>query len=159
MINTYMKKLELKDICLTIEQVSELQKLGVDFSNNMLYLFRQTEFRGNRKCVSDWKITTQKICQSVGLTTTEFVPTLTDAEMFEMLPKTYNGYRVEMVAVEDYFFIQYIDKYNHVAHFKDMFMLTGYLSDREDLSVRVGGETLCEALFKMIKFLKTNKLM
>ena len=31
-----MKKLKLEDTCLTIEQVRELQSLGIDFSNAVM---------------------------------------------------------------------------------------------------------------------------
>ena len=83
-------KLTIEDQFLTLEQAKELKKIGIDFSG-AIYCFgkRIKDIRGN-------KILRQKsfLCpsgnhgvRSVLLEQYEFIPTLSVAEMIEMLPE------------------------------------------------------------------------
>ena len=128
-------KLTTEEQFLTLEQAKELQKLGIDFSG-AIYCFgkRIKDSRGN-------KILRQKsfLCpsgnhgvRSVLLEQYEFIPTLSVAEMIEMLP---DNTEIESV--------------------------NGYLIYNERLKINGGiyKPLLRDALFEMLKWLKQNKLI
>ena len=129
------KKLTINDQFLTLEQAKELRKLGVDFSG-AIYCFgkRIKDGRGN-------KMLRQKpfLCPNgnhgvryVLLEQYEFIPTLSVAEMLEMLP---DNTEIESV--------------------------NGYLIYNERLKINGGiyKPLLRDALFEMLKWLKQNKLI
>ena len=124
-----MKKLKLEDTCLTIEQVRELQSLGIDFSNAVME-FTHYDNDG----ADEWFLTIVDDYADSEFADIENMPTLTNTEMLEMLPtetclcKTDKGVEVWSRWLE------------------------------------YDGSEQCEpllrdALFEMIKWLKTNKLM
>jgi len=82
-------KLKLEDCCLTYEQVKELQELGVDMSKSCLLLdcygFPVIRDRIER---------TLKQAKKMGFKVSEYIPTLTNTEMLEMLPKEIDGYKL-----------------------------------------------------------------
>lgn len=124
-----MKKLKLEDTCLTIEQVRELQSLGIDFSNAVME-FTHYDNDG----ADEWFLTIVDDYADSEFADIENMPTLTNTEMLEMLPtetcfcKTDKGVEVWSRWLE------------------------------------YDGSEQCEpllrdALFEMIKWLKTNKLI
>lgn len=124
-----MKKLKLEDTCLTIEQVRELQSLGIDFSDATME-FTHYDNDG----ADEWFLTIVDDYADSEFADIENMPTLTNTEMFEMLPtetcfcKTDKGVEVWSRWLE------------------------------------YDGSEQCEpllrdALFEMIKWLKTNKLI
>ena len=130
-----MNKLTIEEQYLTLSQSKELQKLGIDFSD-AIYCFgkRIKDSRGN-------KILRQKsfLCpsgnhgvRSVLLEQYEFIPTLSVAEMIEMLP---DNTEIESV--------------------------NGYLIYNERLKINGGiyKPLLRDALFEMLKWLKQNKMI
>ena len=71
--------MNLKDMCLTLEQARELKELGIDFSNS-IYEFVETydEYEDCNEVI---------ICEREYVTIErEILPTLTVNEMLEMLP-------------------------------------------------------------------------
>ena len=124
-----MEKLKLEDTCLTIEQVRELQSLGIDFSNAVME-FTHYDNDG----ADEWFLTIVDDYADSEFADIENMPTLTNTEMLEMLPtetcfcKTDKGVEVWSRWLE------------------------------------YDGSEQCEpllrdALFEMIKWLKTNKLI
>lgn len=124
-----MEKLKLEDTCLTIEQVRELQSLGIDFSNAVME-FTHYDNDG----ADEWFLTIVDDYADSEFADIEYMPTLTNTEMLEMLPtetcfcKTDKGVEVWSRWLE------------------------------------YDGSEQCEpllrdALFEMIKWLKTNKLI
>ena len=130
-------KLTISEQFLTLEQAKELKKLGIDFSG-AIYCFgkRLKDGRGN-------KMLRQKsfLCpsgnhgvRSVLLEQYEFIPTLSVAEMIEMLP---NYVRFERYLGEWHI----SDNHNSLyPHFERNVLLR-------------------DALFEMLKWLKQNKLI
>lgn len=139
-------KLKLEDACLTVEQAKELQKLGVDFSEPIHHFYRYIEEKGSRKSVGPWLIINEKVCQTCGMgSKSEFVPTLTNSEMMEMLPYYIN--------IDSEIYTLSVDKMNECY-------FVSYDNDNGiDTYVSHDSSLLRDALFKMIKYLKTNKLM
>ena len=128
-------KLTIEEQFLTLDQAKELQKLGIDFSG-AIYCFGKRIKDGR-----DNKMLRQKsfLCpsgnhgvRSVLLEQYEFIPTLSVAEMIEMLP---DNTEIESV--------------------------NGYLIYNERLKINGGiyKPLLRDALFEMLKWLKQNKLI
>ena len=132
-----MNKLTINEQFLTLKQAKELQELGIDFSG-AIYCFgkRIKDGRGN-------KMLRQKsfLCPSgnhgvryVLLEQYEFIPTLSVAEMIEMLP---NYVRFERYLGEWHI----SDNHNSLyPHFERNVLLR-------------------DALFEILKWLKQNKLI
>ena len=128
--------MKLEDMCLTLEQARELKELGVDFSNSMLCFY---EIGGvmhiGYKGIIDYDKTLGHTKQ----------PTLTITEMLEMLPKVLD--------------------YGGICNEQPLWLISGKQwsllfhdpvieLDHESIS-----DSLRDALFDMIKWLKTNKLI
>ena len=129
-----MNKLKLEDYCLTIEQSKELQELGVNMSDTSMII------------IQDKQVVPRNI-----LEIEEFfdfcrydTPTLTNTEMLEMLPQYIN-------------FNKKLRIYKSKDGIKNMWIVS-YEKDGQGVYVKTA-ELLRDALFEMIKFLKTNKLM
>ena len=134
-----MKKLTIEEQFLTLDQAKELQKLGIDFSG-AIYCFgkRIKDSRGN-------KILRQKsfLCpsgnhgvRSVLLEQYEFIPTLSVAEMIEMLPM-------------------------NVIYFRDVHGWYNIIYKKFccDPEFTYNGTLFRDALFEMLRWLKQNKLI
>ena len=147
-------KLTINDQFLTLDQAKELQKLGIDFSG-AIYCFgkRIKDGRGN-------KMLRQKpfLCpsgnhgvRSVLLEQYEFIPTLSVAEMIEMLPKC--------IEVKDVLCELYLKKSSfYVGDMTYELGYRGYLN--ESLSIKEFTYPLLrDALFEMLKWLKQNKMI
>ena len=123
-------KLNLEDCCLTIEQTKELQELGVNMSDTSMII------------IQDKQVVPRNI-----LEIEEFfdfcrydTPTLTNTEMLEMLPQyVYFNKKLRIYKDENRWLVSYE---------KDGWMNLYYTA-----------ELLRDALFEMIKYLKTNKLI
>ena len=121
-------KLTIEEQYLTLEQAKELKALGIDFSK---YTFTFTD-RGVKD--SAYVLTVNPEYVQYG-STAEYIPTLSVAEMIEMLP--------DYISVEHYFGKWHIDgasmnvQYPHV----------------------VSEKLLRDALFEMLKWLKQNKII
>ena len=126
-------KLTISEQFLTLEQAKELQALGIDFSNSSMGFFK-----GELKF--DYF--------PVGNKSTEHIPTLSVAEMMEMLPKYLNfGTTTTILAFRPYplgggWIITYSEGQNSLIRQK----------------IKVDG-LLRDALFEMIKLLKQNKFI
>ena len=127
-------KLKLEDYCLTIEQAKELQELGVNMSDTSMII------------IQDKQVVPRNI-----LEIEEFfdfcrydTPTLTNTEMLEMLPRYIN-------------FNKKLRIYKSKDGIKNMWIVS-YEKDGCGVYIKTG-EILRDALFEMIKYLKTNKLM
>ena len=147
-------KLTIEEQFLTLEQAKELKEIGIDFSG-AIYCFgkRIKDSRGN-------KILRQKsfLCpsgnhgvRSVLLEQYEFNPTLSVAEMLEMLPKC--------IEVKDVLYELYFKKSSF--YINEIAYELGY---REYLKESLGINKfthilLRDSLFEMIKWLKQNKLI
>ena len=131
-----MNKLTLKDQFLSLEQAKELQELGIDFSNSSMGFFK-----GELKF--DYF--------PVGNKSTEHIPTLSVAEMLEMLPKC--------IEVKDVLYELYLKKSSF--YIGDMAYELGYKEYlNESLSINEYTHALLRnSLFEMLKWLKQNKLM
>ena len=124
-----MKKLKLEDTCLTIEQAKELKELGVDFSNAVME-FTHYDNDG----ADEWFLTIVDDYADSEFADIENMPTLTNTEMLEMLPT------------------------------ETCFCKTDKGVEVWSRWLEYDGSEQCEpllrdALFEMIKWLKTNKLM
>ena len=124
-----MKKLKLEDTCLTIEQAKELKELGVDFSNAVME-FTHYDNDG----ADEWFLTIVDDYADSEFADIENMPTLTNTEMLEMLPT------------------------------ETCFCKTDKGVEVWSRWLEYDGSEQCEpllrdALFEMIKWLKTNKLI
>ena len=122
-------KLKLEDCCLTIEQAKELQKLGIDFSNSSLCFDRYDELHIGN--AADFKPYPNSM-----------VNTLTNTEMMEMLPKgiydengNYHELHIDYEMEWDIYYFGY------------------------EIEMSFSANKLRDAIFKMIRRLKINKLM
>ena len=121
--------MKLEDMCLTIEQARELKELGIDFSNS-IYEFVETydEYEDCNEVI---------ICEREYVTIErEILPTLTNTEMLEMLPKD-DSVQIYCCKTWDIVYFDYETRKNH----ESMFQL------------------LRDSLFDMIRWLKPNKLI
>ena len=147
-------KLTIDEQFLTLEQAKELQKLGIDFSG-AIYCFgkRIKDGRGN-------KMLRQKhfLCpsgnhgvRSVLLEQYEFIPTLSVAEMIEMLPKS--------IEIKDVLYELYLKKSSF--YINEIAYELGYREYlNESLSINEFIYPLLrDALFEMLKWLKQNKMI
>ena len=136
-------KLNLEDCCLTIEQTKELQALGIDFSRALMYY---DAYNNNMKL---WE-RDMKLYESDGEPIREvkdgiFIPTFTNTEMLEMLPKEIDGYKLTFV-------------YDYFRNGDDKYYI-GYLKTYSAPLKELESTLLRNSLFGMIKWLKTNKLI
>ena len=130
--------MKLEDMCLTLKQARELEELGIDFSNS-IYEFVETydEYEDCNEVI---------ICEREYVTIErEILPTLTNTEMLEMLPKVldYGGIRDEQPL-----WLTSGKQWSLLFHDPVIEL------DHESIS-----DSLRDALFDMIKWLKTNKLI
>ena len=128
--------MKLEDMCLTLEQARELKELGVDFSNSMLCFY---EIEGvmhiGYNGIIDYDETLGHTKQ----------PTLTITEMLEMLPKVldYGGIRNEQPL-----WLTLGKQWSVLFH--------GPINELDYESI---SDSLRDALFDMIKWLKINKII
>ena len=113
--------MKLEDMCLTIEQARELKELGVDFSDAC---FAFLVVRNH-----------SSLCRNDS-TDDRLVPTLTNTEMLEMLPKD-DSVQIYCCKTWDIVYFDYETRKNHESIFP----------------------LLRDALFDMVKWLKTNKII
>lgn len=132
-------KLKLEDTCLTPEQAKELQALGIEMKDTLMVYCDFNDQKHEYELMIN--------CDGVGMGACEVIPTLTNSEIMKMLPGSIvingNTYRL------------YISKIiYYLAYFA---MEDIYTKDEAD--IYVSKKLLRDALFEMIKYLKTNKLM
>ena len=158
-------KLTIEEQFLTLDQAKELQELGIDFSC-AIYCFgkRIKDGRGN-------KMLRQKsfLCPSgnhgvryVLLEQYEFIPTLSVAEMFEMLPNEIacmeDGYLTSYSLMYDGYSLGYVEWCGgEKAHHKINISEGEDFTDGYEICLRKWN--LRDALFEMIKLLKQNKFI
>lgn len=139
-------KLTLEDNFLSLEQAKELQELGIDFEGANAWFYRKIkDEKGNSIHYSEWRFGFSKRMMILGVEKFEYVPTLSVAEMLEMLP--------EIIKVKDVLYELYLKK--------SSFYIVGYREYlNESLSINEFIYTLIrDALFEMLKWLKQNKLI
>lgn len=139
-------KLTLEDNFLSLEQAKELQELGIDFEGANAWFYRKIkDEKGNSIHYSEWRFGFSKRMMILGVEKFEYVPTLSVAEMLEMLP--------EIIKVKDVLYELYLKK--------SSFYIVGYREYlNESLSINEFIYTLIrDALFEMLKWLKQNKLL
>ena len=124
-------KLTLEEQFLNFSQAKELKYLGIDFENGNYLIWNESE---------------EIIAKSdiLGFIGDDYTPTLSVAEMLEMLP--------EIIKVKDVLYELYLKK--------SSFYIVGYREYlNESLSINEFIYTLIrDALFEMLKWLKQNKL-
>ena len=132
-------KLKLKDYCLTIEQAKELQALGVNMSDSMMVHF--TLIDGTKIICERYELSGDK----------DYIDTLTNTEMIEMLP-------MDIEAKSKKYGNQTV--YLSIDRHSVMYCVSGIEFER-GLYVYISFEKplLRDALFEMMKWLKINKLM
>ena len=133
-----MKHSKLEDCCLTIEQAKELQALGINMDNCLM------EFC-SLKDLGDYHLLPKHKYEN-NFIRWKYIPTLTNTEMLEMLPKY----------IKETIFGCNFD----VSKNDGIWIVVYRTNDSEQLEHKAfHSEYLRDALFDMIKFLKTNKLM
>ena len=140
-----MNKLTIEEQYLTLSQSKELQELGIDFEGANAWHYRKIKEWNGRDVQSEWRFGFSKKLMVVGTEKFEFIPTLSVAEMLEMLP--------EIIKVKDVLYELYLKK--------SSFYIVGYREYlNESLSINEFIYTLIrDALFEMLKWLKQNKLI
>lgn len=139
-------KLTLEEHFLTLEQAKELKEIGIDFEGANAWFYRKIkDEKGNSIHYSEWRFGFSKRMMILGVEKFEYVPTLSVAEMLEMLP--------EIIKVKDVLYELYLKK--------SSFYIVGYREYlNESLSINEFIYTLIrDALFEMLKWLKQNKLI
>lgn len=132
-----MKHSKLEDCCLTIEQAKELQALGINMDNCLM------EFC-SLKDLGDYHLLPKHKYEN-NFIRWKYIPTLTNTEMLEMLPKEIDGYKLTFV-------------YDYFRNGDDKYYI-GYLKTYSAPLKELESTLLRNSLFGMIKWLKTNKLM
>ena len=147
-----MNKLTIEEQYLTLSQSKELQDLGIDFNNANAWFCKCTRnWQGNGISQPAWRLVHSMRAVVQGFEKFEYVPTLSVAEMLEMLPKCIE---VKDVLYELYFKKSsfYINEIAYELGYRE------YLN--ESLSINEFTHTLLrDALFEMLKWLKQNKLI
>ena len=132
-----MKHSKLEDCCLTIEQTKELQALGINMDNCLM------EFC-SLKDLGDYHLLPKHKYEN-NFIRWKYIPTLTNTEMLEMLPKEIDGYKLTFV-------------YDYFRNGDDKYYI-GYLKTYSAPLKELESTLLRNSLFGMIKWLKTNKLI
>lgn len=132
-----MKKLKLEDTCLTIEQAKELKELGVDFSNAIMAFI---DFYDENKHEYE-------LVRNMSIGAYDIIPTLTNTEMLEMLPKV-------MISEDESIFTLMLER-SKLGRYT-----IGYVDgETRRYSVAIFNDSIRDLLFDMLKWLKTNKLI
>lgn len=132
-----MKHSKLEDCCLTIEQAKELQALGINMDNCLM------EFC-SLKDLGDYHLLPKHKYEN-NFIRWKYIPTLTNTEILEMLPKEIDGYKLTFV-------------YDYFRNGDDKYYI-GYLKTYSAPLKELESTLLRNSLFGMIKWLKINKLM
>ena len=132
-----MKHSKLEDCCLTIEQAKELQALGINMDNCLM------EFC-SLKDLGDYHLLPKHKYEN-NFIRWKYIPTLTNTEILEMLPKEIDGYKLTFV-------------YDYFRNGDDKYYI-GYLKTYSAPLKELESTLLRNSLFGMIKWLKTNKLI
>ena len=132
-----MKHSKLEDCCLTIEQTKELQALGINMDNCLM------EFC-SLKDLGDYHLLPKHKYEN-NFIRWKYIPTLTNTEMLEMLPKEIDGYKLTFV-------------YDYFRNGDDKYYI-GYLKTYSAPLKELESTLLRNSLFGMIKWLKTNELI
>ena len=137
-----MKHSKLEDCCLTIEQAKEINKLGIN-TENSIYLYGEDRMGDSEPLTL---VMRSDVINSLDIIKTKFdiTNTLTNTEMLEMLPQYIN-------------FNKKLRIYKSQDEIKNTWIVS-YEKDGCGVYIKTG-EILRDALFEMIKYLKTNKLM
>ena len=139
-------KLTIEEQFLTLDQAKELQALGIDFSGANMFVF----FDGRIISKNEAEFMTIA-CNSSNVALPIILPILSVAEMLEMLPKC--------IEVKDVLYELYLKKSSfYVNNIAYELGYREYL--KESLSINEFTHILLrDSLFKMIKWLKQNKLI
>lgn len=130
--------MKLNDLCLTIEQAKELKALGLRYKDpSTLFVKCVSNWQGNEISEPSWKLTHTIKAVVQGFEKFEYFPTLTITEMLELLPDYIDGRMRVMLEINkcNGWNIKYSGIY-----------------ETQNKSLR-------DALFGIIKYLKTNKLI
>lgn len=130
-------KLTLKDQFLSLEQAKDLQELGVDIYGNFEIDIDDNGFETIEKVGTFASDTFEYYKKSI--------PTLSVAEMIEILTPIENGYALYVERSFDSYYACYKDY--------DKYILTVHNSKCESRN-----ELLRDTLFEMLKWLKQNKM-
>lgn len=136
-------KLQLEDTCLTIEQAKELKELGVDMSNP-IFAYCNSVNPNN----ASFKYELVRFYEEFKA---DLIPTLTNTEMLEMLPMKI-GNAVYLGITKANFLSKRHG--NYVLDYYIEYRKPGYAPENSEIEV-----LLRDVLFKIIKNLKTNKII
>ena len=141
-----MKHSKLEDCCLTIEQTKELQALGIDFSHALMYY---AAYNNNMKLWErDMELYESDVEPIREVKDGIFIPTFTNTEMLEMLPKEIDNCQLKIVPFNEGYCVEY-----------ELYMEHSVYVTKDGNTLDFCFPILKDALFEMIKCLKTNKLM
>ena len=164
-------KLKIEDTCLTVEQSKELQALGVEMEDTIKVFCDFNDQIHEYELIDNF--------DGVGAGACEIIPTLTNSEMLEMIPKTIKHKASKCTCLmgdadgrkKHKFFLNFQflnDKYTI------SYVLYGYEGIEEfiphstkpkdgwygsDDKTGFSNTLIRDSLFEMIKYLKTNNLM
>jgi hypothetical protein len=152
--------MKLEDTCLTIEQAKKLKKLGINFNNSLecFYGIAINEKGELFKNINyDLCPRKEKVDSIV-----DVVPTLTNTEMLEMLPKEItpmeDGYLMPYSLFYDGHSLGYIEWWGkEKGRYKINILEDGDYPNEEEIYLKKWN--LRDALFEIIKWLKINKLI
>src|SRR5574344_167732 len=102
-------KLKLEDCCLTIEQAKELQKIGIDLEKT-IYCYTEVndeKWRDIHLYPSDEAYNIKTDCDKISKGGILLIPTLTNTEMMEMLPKEIGNYQLKVVPFDYGYCVEY----------------------------------------------------
>ena len=164
-------KLKLEDCCLTVEQAKELKVLGIDMDNP---LFEYIQLVSDKQYIEEpieKRVLGKPFLYNNTLSTLVvggnemyelITPTLTNSEMLEMLPKEItpmeDGYLMPYSLFYDGHSLGYIEWWGEEkGRYKINILEDGDYPNEEEIYLKKWN--LRDALFEIIKWLKTNKLM
>lgn len=134
-----MSKTEFKEQALTIEQVEDLKKLGIDINGSAYWHRLLRNDLGDEPC-TDWELSFNPEYPHPSTTKVQSIPTLTLADIINMLPKKleYSGETYDIHIFRDGV------RYNWVIDY--------FCDEYKDQLVYTPGNDLLEAAYFMLQY-------
>lgn len=126
----------MKDQVLSIEQMQELEDIGIDVSKASMFWYKNNKFKqlipcSDRDTIKDWTNQHGENC---------VIPTFTLQDILEILPK--------VITTESDNFELYLNTFQCYTHYRD---------PKHDKSLNAEyGNSILEAAFNMLKWCKQN---
>ena len=129
--------MKIEEQVLSIEQMKDLQELGVDTSDASMYWVRAKRITGEQKnnCIDrdmgKWKLSLSKSMDLPAAWELESVPTYTIGDIVEKLPKNIDSWNDNRLVIEgdentDYWYVVYKNRYEdaEIEYFDSENLLT-----------------------------------